>query len=162
MLRTRVFLATLGLLASCLMTPPASGQTAAATDLRFSASASGTALYVGVLPPDIGHAAVRAGFSGATVIASGLIGATFDEFGAIVTAGGAGRHSEARGRGLDVNGLVVAGAAEAAAPPTPAPVADEVSLVDIPDVASASLARGEAASAWRNQTCGAGRPLALG
>jgi hypothetical protein len=162
MLRTRVFVATLGLLASCLMTSPASGQTAAPTDLRFSASATGTALYVGVLPPDIGHAAMRAGISGATVIASGLIGATFDEFGAIVTAGGAGRHSEAQGRGLDVNGLVVAGAAEAAAPPTPAPVADEVSLVDIPDVASVSLARGEAASAWSNQTCIAGRPLAFG
>ncbi|MGH8993116.1 MAG: hypothetical protein ACRDZ7_16525, partial [Acidimicrobiia bacterium] len=77
-------------------------------------------------------------------------------------AGDPGRHAEARGRGLDVNGLLVVGAAEAAAPPTPEPVADEVSLVDIPDVASVSLARGEAAPAWSNDTCGAGRPLSFG
>ena len=94
--------------------------------------------------------------------AAGLTTATIDELGATVATGGAGRHAEARGRGLDVNGLVVVGAAEAAAPPTAAPVADEASLVDIPDVASVSLARGEAAPAWSQRTCGAGRPLGFG
>ncbi|MGH9209988.1 MAG: hypothetical protein ACRD2C_04830, partial [Acidimicrobiales bacterium] len=119
MIPTRSSLAaTLGLLASCLVATPAAGQAAAPGGLRFSASATGTALYVGALPPDIEHVAVRAGFSGATVSGAGLIGAQHDEFGALVAAGGAGRHSEARGRGIDVNGVVVAGAAEAAAPPT--------------------------------------------
>ena len=94
--------------------------------------------------------------------AAGRILATQDEFGATVAAGGAGRHAEARGRGLDVNGLVVAGAAEAAAPPTPAPVADEVRLVDVPNVASVSLGRGEAAPAWSNDTCVAGSLLGFG
>ena len=41
-------------------------------------------------------------------------------------------------------------------------MADETSLVDIPDVASVSLARGEAAPSWSDGTCGAGRPLSLG
>ena len=103
----------------------------------------------------------RAGFSGATVSAAGRILATQDEFGATVAAGGAGRHAEARGRGLDVNGLVVVGAAEAAAPPTPAPVADEVRLVDVPNVASVSVGRGEAAPAWSNDTCVAGKSSGL-
>ena len=163
MIPTRASLAaTLGLLAPCLVAVPAGGQTAAPGGLRFSASATGTAIYVGALQDPAEHVAVRAGFSGATVSTAGLIGATHDEFGATVATGGAGRHAEARGRGLDINGLVVAGAAEAAAPPTAAPVADEVSLVDIPDVASVSLARGEAAPAWNNHTCVAGRPLSFG
>jgi hypothetical protein len=163
LIRTRSFLAaTLGLLASCLVAFPADGQTAAPGGLRFSASATGTALYVGALQDPAERVAVRAGFSGATVSAAGLIGATLDEFGATVATGGAGRHAEARGRGLDVNGLVVAGAAEAAAPPTAAPVADETSVVDIPDVASVSLARGEAAPTWSHGTCVVGRPLSFG
>ncbi len=163
MIRTRsVLAATLGLLASCLVAFPAGGQTAAPGGLRFTASATGTAIYVGALQGPAERAAVRAGFSGATVSAAGLTVGTIDELGATVATGGAGRHTEARGRGLDVNGLVVAGAAEAAAPPTAAPVANEASLVDIPDVASVSLARGEADPAWSHDTCVAGRPLSFG
>lgn len=163
MMRSRSFLASaLGLLFSSLVAFPAEGESVPADGPRFSASATGTALYVGALPPDVGHVAVRAGFSGAAVSSAGRILATHDEFGGIVAAGGAGRHAEARGRGLDVNGLVVVGAAEAAAPPTPAPVADEDRLVDVPNVASASLGRGEAAAAWRNDTCRADGPLSFG
>ena len=163
MLRTRVFLVALGLFASCLMTVPAGGQTAEPGELGFSASATGTALYVGALPSDIGgRAALRVGFSGATVSAAGPTGAVFDEFGANVATGSGGRHVEARGRGVDVNGLVVAGSAEAGAPPTPAPVAAEVSLVDVPGVASAFLARGEAAPVWNDHPCASGRPLGFG
>ena len=162
-MRSRSFLAAaLGLLVPSLVAFPAGGQSAFPEESRFSASATGTALYVGALPPDVGHVASRAGFSGATVSAAGRILATQDEFGATVAAGGAGRHAEARGRGLDVNGLVVVGAAEAAAPPTPAPVADEVRLVDVPNVASVSVGRGEAAPAWSNDTCVAGKPLGFG
>ena len=163
MLWSRSFLAAaLGLSVSSVLAFPAGGQSLPPDGLRFSASATGTALYVGALPPDVGHVAVRAGFSGATVSSTGRILANQDEFGATVATGGAGRHAEARGRGLDVDGLVVVGAADAAAPPTPAPVADEVSLVDIPDVASVSLGRGEAAPAWSNHACVAGRPLSFG
>jgi hypothetical protein len=159
--RSFLLLAALGLLVSSVVAFPAGGQ-GVSPEGRFSASATGTALYVGALPPEVGHVAVRAGFSAATVSAAGRILANQDEFGATVATGGAGRHAESRGRGLDVNGLVVAGAAEAAAPPTPAPVADEVSLVDIPDVASVSLARGEAAPAWNSDACVAGGPLGFG
>ena len=163
MMRNRSFLAVaLGLLVSSLVAFPAEGESVPAEGSRFSASATGTALYVGALPPDVGHVAVRAGFSGAAVSSAGRILATQDEFGGIVAAGGAGRHAEARGRGLDVNGLVVVGAAEAAAPPTPAPVAEEDRLVDIPNVASASLGRGEAAPAWSNDACSADGPLSFG
>ena len=164
MRQSRSFLAAalVGLLVSSLVAIPAGGQSVSPEGLRFSASATGTALYMGALPPDVGHVAVRAGFSGATVSSTGRILANQDEFGATVATGGAGRHAEARGRGLDVDGLVVVGAADAAAPPTPAPVADEVSLVDIPGVASVSLGRGEAAPAWSNHACVAGRPLGFG
>ena len=163
MLRSRSFLAVaLGLVGSSLVAVPAGGQNIPPDGLGFSASATGTALFVGALPPDVGHVPVRAGFSGATVSAAGRVLVTQDEFGATVATGGAGRYAESRGRGLDINGLVMAGAAEAAAPPTPAPVADEVSLVDIPDVASVSLARGEAAPAWSDHTCVVGRPLGFG
>jgi hypothetical protein len=162
-MRSRSFLAAaLGVLVSSLVAVPAGGQNVPPEGLRFSASATGTALYVGALPPDVGHVAVRAGFSGATVSAAGRILANQDEFGATVATGGAGRHAESRGRGLDVNGVVVAGAAEGAAPPTPAPVADELSLVNIPKVASVSLARAEAAPTWSNDACAAGRPLGFG
>lgn len=161
-MRSRAFLAAvLGLLVPPSVALPARGQSLP-PEGRFSGSATGTALSVGALPPDVGHVAVRAGFSGATMSSAGRILATYNELGATVATGGTGRHTEARGRGLDVIGLVVAGAAEAAAPPTPAPVSDELSLVDIPDVASVSLARGEAAPAWSRDTCGAGRPLAFG
>jgi len=162
MLRTRVFLVTLGLFSSGPMTVPAVGQAADPGALGFTASATGTALYVGALPPDLGHVPVRAGFSGAAVSAAGQIGTIFDELGSQVATGGGGHHAEARARGLDVNGVVVAGAAEAGAPPTPAPVAAEVSLVNIPGVASASLARGEAAPVWADHTCVGGRPLSFG
>ena len=162
MMRSRSFFASaLGLLVSSLVAFPAEGESVPPEGPRFSASATGTALYVGALPPDVGHVAVRAGFSGATVSSAGRILATQDEFGGIVAAGGTGRHAEARGRGLDVNGLVVVGAAEAAAPPTPAPVADEDRLVDVPNVASASLGRGEAAPAW-SDGCRADGPLSFG
>jgi hypothetical protein len=161
-MRSRPFVAVaLGPLLSSLMAFPAAAE-GVPPERRFSASATGTALYVGALPPEVGHLAVRAGFSGATTSGYGRILATYDEFGGTVATGGAGRHAESRGRGLDVIGLVVAGAAEAAAPPTPAPVADEVSLVDIPEVASASLGRGEAAPAWGDDTCVSGRPLGFG
>lgn len=163
MIRSRAFFAAaLGLLASSLVAFPAKSESVPAEGQRFSASATGTAVYIGALPPDVEHLAVRAGFSGATVSAAGRILITHDEFGGLVAAGGAGRHAEARGRGLDVNGLVVAGAAEAAAPPTPAPVADEGRLVDVPKVASASLGRGEAAPAWSNDACLANGPLSFG
>jgi hypothetical protein len=155
-----VLAAAVGLLAPCLIAVPTGGQTVVPGGSRFSASATGTALYIGALPG--GPVAVRAGFSGASVDSIGLTGTTYDELGATVATGGAGRRAEARGRGLDVNGLVVVGAAEAAAPPTTALVADDASLVDIPDVASASLARGEAAPAWSHRTCVAGRPLGFG
>jgi len=158
MLWTRVVPVTLGLLVSSLTAPPAVGQTAARGGFDFSASATGTALYVGPLPPGVGPAAVRAGFSAAAVSAAGPIGPIFDELGTKVATGGTGRHAEARARGLDVEGLVVGGAAEAGAPPTPAPVAAETSLVHVRDVASASLARGEAAPVWSDPVCGAGRP----
>lgn len=142
---------------------PARSESVPPERLRFSASATGTALYVGALPPDVERRiGVRAGFSAASVSGDGRIFATYDEFGATVATGGAGRHAEARGQGLDVNGVVVAGSAEAAAPPTPAPVADDARRVDIPDVASVSLGRGEAAPAWSEQTCAAGRPLGFG
>jgi hypothetical protein len=164
-LRNRSFLAaaTVGLLVSSVVAIPARSQSVPPDVARFSASATGTALYVGALPPDVERRiAVRAGFSAASVSGDGKIFATYDEFGATVATGGAGRHAEARGRGLDVNGLVVAGSAEAAAPPTPAPVADDARRVDIPDVASVSLGRGEAAPAWSDQTCAADRPLSFG
>jgi len=65
MVRTRsVLAATLGLLPSCLVAFPAGGQTAAPGELRFSASATGTALYVGGLQAPAERVAVRAGFSG--------------------------------------------------------------------------------------------------
>ncbi|HKY74966.1 MAG TPA: hypothetical protein VJS45_02415, partial [Acidimicrobiia bacterium] len=51
--------------------------------------------------------------------------------------------------------------AEAAAPPTPAPVADEARRVDVPNVASVSAGRGEAAPAWSDHPC-AGPPLGFG
>jgi hypothetical protein len=163
-LRNRsVLAAAAGLLVSSLVAFPARSESVPPEGLRFSASATGTALYVGALPPDVERRiAVRAGFSAASVSGDGRIFATYDEFGATVAIGGAGRHAEARGQGLDVNGLVVAGSAEAAAPPTPAPVADDARRVDIPDVASVSLGRGEAAPAWSDQACAAGRPLGFG
>ncbi|MGH9041740.1 MAG: hypothetical protein ACRDZ3_16095, partial [Acidimicrobiia bacterium] len=58
--------------------------------------------------------------------------------------------------------LLVAGAVEAAAPPTGDLVTDEARLVEAPPTASASLARGEAAPAWSHRTCVAGRPLGYG
>jgi hypothetical protein len=151
-----------GLLVSSLVAFPARSESVPREGSRFSASATGTALYVGALPPDIDRrVAVRAGFSAAAVSGDGRILATYDEFGATVATGRAGRHVEARGQGLDLNGVVVAGSAEAAAPPTPAPVADDARRVEIPDVASVSLGRGEAAPAWGDQPC-AGRPLGFG
>ena len=163
MLRTRSFLAAFaGLVVSSLVAFPARSQSDPPEGPRFSAAATGTALYVGALPPDIERRiAVRAGFSAAAVSGDGRIFATYDEFGATVATGGAGRHVEARGQGLDVNGVVVAGSAEAAAPPTPAPVADEARRVDIPNVASVSAGRGEAAPAWSDHPC-AGPPLGFG
>ena len=165
MLRNRSFLAaaTAGLLVSSVVAFPARSESVTPDGVRFSASATGTALYVGGLPPDIERRiAVRAGFSAASVSGDGRIFATYDEFGATVATGGAGRHAEARGQGLDVNGVVVAGSAEAAAPPTPSPVADDARRVDIPDVAAVSLGRGEAAPAWSDRACAVGRPLGFG
>ena len=163
MTRNRSFLAaTLGLLVSPLVAFPASSESVSPEGTRFSASATGTALFVGALPSDVNHIPVRAGFSGATVSGDDRILATFDEFGATVATGGAGRHAEARGRGLDVSGVVVAGSAEAAAPPTPEPMADEARSVDVPNVASVSVGRGEAAPTWSDHACGAGRPLSFG
>jgi len=163
MRQTRVLLVTLGLFASSLMTVPSGARADAMGEVDYSASATGTALYVGALPPDVGgRVGVRVGFSGATVSATSPVGTSFDEFGAKVAVGGAGRHVEARGQGLDVNGLVVAGAAAAGAPPTPSPVTAEVSLVDVPGVASAALARGQAAPVWKEHTCVAGRPMGFG
>jgi hypothetical protein len=162
-LRTRFFLAVaLGLLVPSLLAVPAGSQGVAAEGLSFSASATGTALYMGALPTDVERMGVRAGFSGAAVSGAGRILATYDEFGATVATGGPGRHTEARGQGLDINGVVVAGSAEAAAPPTSAPVVDEARRVDIPNVASVSLGRGEAAPAWTDHSCVTGRPLSFG
>lgn len=164
-LRNRSVLAAAasGLLVSSLVAFPAKGESTPRRGPRFSASATGTALYAGALPPDIERrVAVRAGFSAASVSGEGRIFATYDEFGATVATGGAGRHVEARGQGLDVNGVVVAGSAEAAAPPTPAPVSDDARRVDLPDLASVSLGRGEAVPAWSEQPCAAGRPLGFG
>lgn len=153
-----VLAAAIGLLAPCLVAVPTGGQAAAGS--TFSATAAGTSLYVGVF--GFGGPQVRAGFSAAAVNSAGLAAQT-DALGATVAAGaGPGRRAEARGRGLDVDGLLVAGAAEAAAPPTGDLVTDEVRLVQAEPLASASLARGEAAPAWSNRTCVAGRPLGYG
>ncbi|MGH9002667.1 MAG: hypothetical protein ACRDYV_06020, partial [Acidimicrobiia bacterium] len=90
--------ATVGLLAACLVAVPTEGQSSAPAPSRptYSAAATGTALYAGVLD---GPVTVRAGFSAAAVDASGL-GTRFDQLGAIVAAGGGTRRAEARGRGL--------------------------------------------------------------
>lgn len=164
MIRTRSFVATaVALLVPSLVAVPSGGQAVPPGGAGFSAAGAATALYAGGMSGPAGPLSVRAGFSAAAVDASGLATPRLDELGATVASGaGTARRAEARGRGLEVGDLLTAGAAEAGAPPTSDLVADQSGAVDAPSVASASLARGEAAPAWSNRTCVAGRPMGFG
>lgn len=172
-------LAGLSLLLAMAAVTPASAQVPV-SEAEFDAYATGAAIHAEGLeqptlqdPTSFRVVDSEVAFSGATVDSTGLNGAKYNEYGALVQPEKGTSNSYGRGYGLDVaitseGGtddplLRFAGLAEATAPPTEGPVINEIGPVDADPLAYASVLRGGAYAAWEEpDPCIIGRNFSSG
>ena len=152
------------------------GAQAAVSDQLFAGYGSGATLSVNALQIGTTQALnVQAAAAGQSMHSQGLPDAgLFNELGYIVQRGGlADRNAFGRGTGLelglvtpvpnpDPNQVLLAGLAEAAAPPNSGLVEREIGPVKLGGVAYASLLRGQAQATFDPTYCVIGRPFSFG
>ncbi|MCA1691532.1 MAG: hypothetical protein LC733_04765 [Actinobacteria bacterium] len=153
---------------------PAGAQ--AVSDQAFGGYGSGAAISLEVL--QLGQTQtlnVQSAAAGQSTNSQGLPNdGIFNELGYIVQAQGVGdRNSYGRGTGLelglltptpnpDPNQLLLAGLAEAAAPPNSGLVEKQIGPIKLGGVAYANLLRGQAAARFDPNICVIGRPMSFG
>jgi hypothetical protein len=167
--------ASLAALAGTAMVP--AGAQTAVTDQVFAGYGSGATLSVNALQLGQTQALnIQAAAAGQSMHSQGLpAGGLFNELGYIVQPDDvADFNAFGRGTGLelglltpdpnpDPNQLLLAGLAEAAAPPNnPDPVTREIGPIKLGGVAFASLLKGQAQARFDPNTCVIGRPFTYG
>ena len=151
---------------------PASGQLL--VEQPFGAYGSGTAVAIDALAlggTEVGN--IHAARSSGTVNSQGLTTTVNDEFGEVVSPALAGKNAYGRGTGLEVglvvpevqgvnaNQLLLAGLAEASAPPPSGLITREIELPLAP-VIFAELLRGQAQAIYDPAVCAIGQPITFG
>jgi hypothetical protein len=144
----------------------------------FSGYSSGAVIHAGALQaatdgPRLVDSEVA--FSGAAVASQGFPGAIHDELDqAVIPGTKVGSKAYGRGSGLEAgtgtalpndpnaHQVVLAGVAEAAAPPASPQVTKDLGPVQAPPVAYASLVRGQAQPVFGEETCVLGQPISYG
>ena len=166
--------ATVAALAGTAMVPAGADHL---DDQLFAGYGSGATLSVNALQLGQTQALnIQAAAAGQSMSSQGLpAGGIFNELGYIVQRQGiADRNAFGRGTGLelglltpdpnpDPNQLLLAGLAEAAAPPNvPEPVTKQIGPIKLGSVAYANLLKGQAQARWDPHTCAIGRPITYG
>jgi hypothetical protein len=144
----------------------------------FSGYSTGSAVHADALQgstegPRVGDADVA--FSGAAVASKGFATPIHSELAqAVLPTAQLGRKAYGRGTGVeagtgtslpndpDRHQFVVAGLAEAAAPPSSPLVTKELTPVSAPPLVYASLVRGQAQPVYGDETCVLGQPISYG
>lgn len=153
---------------------PAGAQVVPVRDQDFASYGTGTAVSLDVLQLGQTQAvSVQAAFAGQSTDSTGLGGVISNEMGYTVQPGDIGdRSAYGRGTGLEVgvavpitaaeNQILLAGLAEAAAPPPTALVVRQIGPVSLGGVAYVNLLRGRARATFDPTTCVLGRPMSFG
>lgn len=139
----------------------------------FSGYATGTDLHADLLQSgDTRAENTEVAFSGASVDSRGLTTTIVNELERVVQPELGSKRAYGRGTGLEIglgvtpedeNQIILAGKAEASAPPPSDLVTEEIGPVPADPLAYASLLRGQAIANYRNDdTCPLGAPLSLG
>ena len=140
----------------------------------FSAFGTGTVLGVNVLRLGSTQAVnAQVGFAGQSVSSTGLSSPIMNELGYAAQPSQPGKNAYGRGSGLEVgllrptpsqdqNQIILAGLAQASAPPVTPMVTKQIGPVNLPPLLHASLLRGKAEAAFDPTTCAVGRPFAFG
>lgn len=168
--------APLAALALVVAAAPAGAQTPP-PDATISGFATGSTAHLHVLQVGGDESATRlvnadVAFSGAAVDAGGLSEAQSNEMGLQVHGAMGDKTGYGRGSGLElglagdipegVNDVILAGQAEASAPPATDLVTSEVGPANLDPLAWASLLRGQAEASFTNEACVLGRDLSSG
>jgi hypothetical protein len=152
--------------------PPAAAQF---PEQRFAAYGTGSAASLQALRTgETEGLNLQVGFAGHSVNGVGLGAPIFNELDIAVQPALPGSHAYGRGSGLEAgvltavqgvpnpNQVVLAGLADAAAPPPSEVVVREVGPLSLGGVAAASLLRGRAQASYGGGECAVGRPLGYG
>jgi hypothetical protein len=157
-------------------TPAAAAPTDVSTD-TFSGYSSGAVIHAGLLQAATDGPRLidtEVAFSGAAVASDGFKAAIHDELEqAVLPAAKVGSKAYGRGAGIEAgtgtglpndpnaHQVILAGVAEAAAPPSSPLVTKELGPVQVSPVAYASLVRGQAQPVF-GETCVLGQPISYG
>ncbi len=158
---------------------PATAQGVAFPGASFAGYSTGTAVHADVLQVPGAPRLVdgEVAFSGGATNTAGLSGGVNNEMDEPVATSQAGKNSYGRGTGAEVglgtnvpssaadaNQIILAGLAEAAAPPTSPLVTKEILGTQIPGnpLIFASLLRGQAQARWNPSSCILGAPTDFG
>jgi len=145
------------------------------TDQAFSAFGTGTIVGVNVLRlGNVQALNAQVGFAGQAVNSKGLAAGVKNELGYAAQPAQPGKNAYGRGTGLEVglltphpadpdpNQILLAGLAEALAPPIGGPVTKQIGPITIDPLLNVNLLRGNAQAAFDPNTCVVGKPFAYG